>query len=470
MKWFEMRRKAMQERQEHRDKANALLKKAQDEKRGNTAEEATEIEKHISAGEKLTLEIQNLDRQIELEARGGNLDRAVSTQPEVGADIDPSAPGSTETRNTQTARYTMNQVLAMSEEQRRKAVMEEFQIVGAVLRGDEDSLTPEQRSQVRNHRLSAQLLETRGLNKAETRSMLTSPGSYAGVLISPLLHNEILMAQREALGMIEAGATIIRTNTGADYPIPYNDDTTKRARIVGEGKSTTEESSSFGQKTVKVFKYTSDYFRISLEMMQDSNYDLLGFLSTILAGRFGRAWAEDFVTGNGASAPEGIVTAIDNIGSNAYVNAAANTAITDDDLWNLKMGVNPASRAAGKYMGSDEDYARVMKIKDSNGHYTFRPDGGRGVTGGGNPIHGSPWATLTNANSAALAANQTRILFGNPKAYVVRDVMDMVLFRNDFSRMESGEVSFVAFARKGGGYPNPAGSAATQPIKALRMP
>jgi HK97 family phage major capsid protein len=51
----------------------------------------------------------------------------------------------------------------------------------------------------------------------------------------------------------------------------------------------------------------------------------------------------------------------------------------------------------------------------------------------------------------AMAANAKSILFGDFKNYLIRDVMDLTLFRmTDSAFTLNGQVGFVAFQRSGG--------------------
>lgn len=56
-----------------------------------------------------------------------------------------------------------------------------------------------------------------------------------------------------------------------------------------------------------------------------------------------------------------------------------------------------------------------------------------------------------NQNMAAMAANAKSILYGDFSKYLIRDVMDVTLFRmTDSAYTLKGQVGFVAFCRSGG--------------------
>ena len=100
---------------------------------------------------------------------------------------------------------------------------------------------------------------------------------------------------------------------------------------------------------------------------------------------------------------------------------------------------------------SHDDVLKVLrKIKDTQGRPIFVPGYEQGNPGGA-PDRLMGRAININQNMAAMAANAKSILYGDFSKYLIRDVMDVTLFRmTDSAYTLKGQVGFVAFCRSGG--------------------
>lgn len=106
--------------------------------------------------------------------------------------------------------------------------------------------------------------------------------------------------------MFEAGQ-IFTTSKGDDLTMPTIDDTSAKATIVAEYQQSTKRAPSFGSVLLKAHTYRTPIIPVSLELLQDSAFDLDSLLSGLLAESFGRGINEHLTTGSGSSQPKGIV-------------------------------------------------------------------------------------------------------------------------------------------------------------------
>ena len=65
-------------------------------------------------------------------------------------------------------------------------------------------------------------------------------------------------------------ATILRTGSGADLPIPTLDDTSNKGVLLGENTVVAEGTVTFGQLVLNSYKFSSKYILVSVELLQDS--------------------------------------------------------------------------------------------------------------------------------------------------------------------------------------------------------
>src|SRR4030095_12379601 len=112
-----------------------------------------------------------------------------------------------------------------------------------------------------------------------------------------------------AFGGMRQAATVFRTASGADLPIPMVDDTGNIGALVAENTTQTEQGVTFTQLVLNSFKYTSKYVLVSVELLQDSAVNIPEMLGRLLGERIGRITNLHFPTGDGVNKPRGVVTA-----------------------------------------------------------------------------------------------------------------------------------------------------------------
>lgn len=130
----------------------------------------------------------------------------------------------------------------------------------------------------------------------EQRAGLT--GLSAGVLVPAILAENIEVALKAYGGMFEAG-TILTTTSGGDLILPTVNDTESKATVVAEYQQSTKSAPSFGSVTLKAYTYRTPIVPVSLELLQDSAFDLEALLSGLLSDSFGRGINADLTSGNG---------------------------------------------------------------------------------------------------------------------------------------------------------------------------
>lgn len=263
-------------------------------------------------------------------------------------------------------------------------------------------------------------------------------------------------------GNMRAVSEVIRTNTGADLPIPTLNDTSNTGALLGEGLEHTELDIEFSQLVLQAFKYTSKRVGMSVEYLQDNAINAATRIGSILGERIARITNQHFTTGDGSAKPKGIVAAATSSG----VTAASDTALTYDELIDLKHSVDPAYRALGAtWMFDDTTLKLIKKIKipQFSGDTAGMPLWRAGLAAGEpNTIDGDPYVINQDVASGA---NAKAVVYGYLRKYIIRDVRDITLVRLDERYAELGVVAFLAFSRHDGDLLD----AGTNPVKYLTM-
>jgi HK97 family phage major capsid protein len=245
------------------------------------------------------------------------------------------------------------------------------------------------------------------------------------------------------------------TATGAPLPYPTTNDTSIEAEIVGESTEVSTQVVNIGNLVLQAWKYSTKLIQVSLELLQDSAFDLGRFVSEQCAIRLARKWEDDFINGNGTSMPRGLLASGDaKLGATA-VGSAANdgssnngtNSIGTGDLLNLIFSVDPFYRKNGSFLMHDSTLSMLSQALDKFGRplYTPNPQTGKIESIFGYPVKRNNYMPTLDPSSPATVP--VTVLFGDFKKYLVRRVKDLTILRLVERYAEYGLVGFIGFSR-----------------------
>jgi HK97 family phage major capsid protein len=256
--------------------------------------------------------------------------------------------------------------------------------------------------------------------------------------------SEIFDKMKSFAGVREAGADIIPTSDGNPMTWGIADDTANEGRLVGEAV-TNSNATDPAQDTVELgaFKFSSDWIKVSYEMVQDAAFDVEAYVARKATERIGRAFNRYSTTGTGTGQPQGVTSA-------AAVGkvAAATNAIVYDELLDLIHDVDAAYRSLPSFtlMLHDSTLAALRKLKDGNGAYIWSA----GAAGAPNQILGYLYVVNNHLAELSAGANAKVLLAGAFEKYLVRDVTTPIVLR-DISRFaDDGLIGFKVDSRHDG--------------------
>jgi HK97 family phage major capsid protein len=252
--------------------------------------------------------------------------------------------------------------------------------------------------------------------RAEGRAQSTS-NTAGGYTVPTELFNRIVESMAATGPMYDPGVTTeLVTSGGNPIKVPTVDDTSKSAALHTEAGTVTDdggEDVTFGQKSLDAYVYDTEWLRISMELLQDSAFNVEAIVGGLLGKRLGRKANSILTTGTGSSQPNGIVTA-----SSLGKTAAATGAITFDEIIDLEHSVDPAYRTSAAFMFHDTTLQAIRKLKDSEGRYIWQ----MGDVQKGVPASLNGRRYHINQAMDTLAAAKKVMLFGDLSAYFVRKV------------------------------------------------
>lgn len=261
----------------------------------------------------------------------------------------------------------------------------------------------------------------------------------------------------KAFGGLAEHVETITTDSGEPIRWPTLDDTSNTGVIAAEGTAPATGGADlvFGEKTLGAFKYVAPGasqlpLRVSLELLQDSGFDIQGLVTRKLAERIARVQAVDWVNGVGTTEPFGIIT--------NTTTEVEKDALTYADLVDIVHSVDPAYRVGAKWAFNDATLALVEKLEDEYGRPLL------GSTNNG-ISSGLPNTTLLGypvvvdqafASVGAPDSGNRYAVFGDLAAgYVIRRVKDVTLIVNPYSRANEGQVEYTMWARADGTVQDP---------------
>lgn len=256
-------------------------------------------------------------------------------------------------------------------------------------------------------------------DKAFEKRVQSTSNSAGGYTVPVTLANFIIKSMAMWGPMYDENiCTVLNTASGEQINMPTIDDTSVAVAKTAEGTALTDDGGvdvTVGQKVLNAYTYDTEFIRWSIELSQDSAFNWEQILADLLGERLGRRANTELTTGDGTGDPNGIVTA-----SSLGVTAAAQAAITADELIDLQHSVDPAYRMSPKarFMLNDSTLKAIRKLKDGNGNYLFQA----GNIGQGFPstILDKPYSV--NQAMASLGTGNKTVIFGDFGKYFVRRV------------------------------------------------
>ena len=194
--------------------------------------------------------------------------------------------------------------------------------------------------------------------------------------------------------------------------------------------------------------------KASQRLLDDSAFDVEGWLAGKIATRFIRAEASAFVSGDGVDKPKGFLNATKvangswTWGNLGYVptGAAADFATTNaaDCIINLVYALGADYRANASFVMNSKTAGAVRKMKDADGRFMWS-DG----LAAGEPARLMGYPVLVCEDMPDIAANAYAMAFGDFNAgYTIAERPDLRILRDPFSAKPN--VLFYASKRVGG--------------------
>ena len=258
-----------------------------------------------------------------------------------------------------------------------------------------------------------------------------------GFLVPDEFENQLIQKLQEA-NVLRTISHVIQTNSGEHkIPVVASEGT---AAWLEEEAAYTESNTQFSQVSLGAHKLGT-LIKVSEELLNDSAFDLMSYLSDEFGRRLGNAEEQAFLTGTGQ--PTGILT--DTNGASAGSTAAKADALTFDDLIDLFYSLKAPYRQNAVFLMNDDTVKAIRKMKDKNDQYIWQPS-----VQVGQPDRILNCPVYTSPFMPTLAAANKPVLFGDFNYYWIADREGRTFKRLNELYAVTGQVGFLGSQRVDG--------------------
>lgn len=290
--------------------------------------------------------------------------------------------------------------------------------------------------------------EWRSIARGETRAMTVA--ADGGAIVPEQLASQIQNRVRD-ISPIRSIANVVNVSS-ADFTIPVNL-RGSTSRWSGESGDRNPETATPTIRAVKpTFGEVNAFPVVSNHLIDDSAYDVGGFIVNNAASDFAEAEGAAFIGGNGTDKPTGFLAvtpeaaddATRTAGALQFVETAATGAITADDLVDLVYKARAGYRANGVFVMNSKTASIVHKLKDGDGRFLWSDS-----LAAGQPPRLLGYAVVIAEDMPDVATGAFPIAFGDFKAgYTIADRTGVRLIRDEVTR--KGFTGFYLSKRVGG--------------------
>ncbi|MFC3614965.1 phage major capsid protein [Lutimaribacter marinistellae] len=286
----------------------------------------------------------------------------------------------------------------------------------------------------------------RGL-EIEAKSLSTVVNSDGGYLVDPQTAEAIKSVLRSTASIRSIAQVVNVEANSFDVLVDHAD---MGAGWADETSATAETGTPSIDRISIPLHELSALPKASQRLLDDSAFDVEGWLAERIANKFARAEAAAFVNGDGQDKPRGFLThaKVDNDvwawGNLGYVPTGAAGEVTAEAIVDLVYALGAQYRANASFVMSSKTAGIIRKLKDGDGRFLWS-DG----LAAGEPARLMGYPVLIAEDMPEPATDSYSIAFGDFHAgYTVAERPDLRVLRDPFSAKP--HVLFYATKRVGG--------------------
>ena len=265
-----------------------------------------------------------------------------------------------------------------------------------------------------------------------TNTLREGSDNEGGYLVPDKFERRIVQAMKEKNVMRRLG-TVIQTEHTLRIPV---------AKGIGPADWVPEEGvipvteGEFDEVKIEAHKVATS-IRVSDELLEDSTFDLEGFLVSQFADRIARAEEAAFLYGDGKAKPLGLIHQLDR-----EVTTEAAGKISTDDLLELIHAIPAPYRKGAVLLMNDNTLRQLCKLRDGNGQYIWYENLKKN-----HPLAILGHRVITSPAMPSTESGKVPILFGSFKHFVIGDRQHRRVKRLNEVHAQQGQVAFIMSQR-----------------------
>lgn len=279
-------------------------------------------------------------------------------------------------------------------------------------------------------------IEKRWVGEGAGGGSVPVPTTFVGQLYNYLV---------DTSSMRRANPTVYSSSSGEPIQVP---------RSTAEGAATwVAEQGTLGASDPTISSVTLSSYKlgkliqVSTELVQDTGFDLLGFVAQHAGRNIAIAADTAYIVGTGSGQPTGLMGAA-TVGFTQVAGntTALTTANSGDSLYEMVHSVIPQYRPNASWLMNDQLLKRARQLKDTQGRYLWEPSlkAGQPDTLLGFPVYVDPNV------ASPVGLNNLVAAFGDFRGYFIREVTPIRFERSDDFAFGTDLVSFRVVYRTDG--------------------
>lgn len=255
---------------------------------------------------------------------------------------------------------------------------------------------------------------------SEERASNLEAGSN-GAVVPKTIANKIIKKVYDICPIYQLAT---RYNVGGTLTIPYYDESSTAITMAYATEFTALESNSGSFKSIELKGFLAGALtKVSKSLINNSNFEITNFVVNQMAENIAR-WIEKELLNGTDSKINGISK------STQVVTAAAQSALTPDELIDLQEAVPDIYQPGAIWIMNKATRTAIRKLKDNDGNYILNKDAtsGWGYTLFGNDVYCSD-------SMDKMAAGKTVIAYGDMSGLAVKvsEEMNIEILREKFA-------------------------------------
>lgn len=287
-------------------------------------------------------------------------------------------------------------------------------------------------------------LREQGLRGADLRNALYTDTGSIGSAVPTIMAQTLYEYMEASISMFRAPTTKITTSTGEDRDFPTLSAHSIGTQVIAQGTAIGGTDPGFDKLTLGAYRY-GQLVHVGNDSLQDTVFDLAGFLGANMGRGLGRQIDTHLVTGNGSTAPQGIMGA----GWGSIATGGSLITVDYENLVDMVYSVDEPYLTTGSagWLMKRATAGSIRKFRDGAGGTTgavlWEPSLTAGIQDG-EPDRLLGYPVYTDPNVASQGSAAKAVWFGDFSAYHIRQVGDVQIERSSDYRFNTDETSFRA--------------------------